>query len=83
MRSNPITTSDWHAATERSNELFQEADRLNAIAYELLTHAAESPEAMERYKNARDAADAKTLEGKRAWEEARAKLIKRKQKSPQ
>ncbi|CAI8794999.1 Phasin_2 domain-containing protein [Pseudomonas sp. IT-P12] len=76
MKSKPITTSDWHAATERSNDLFQEADRLNAIAYELLTHAAESPEAMQRYKNARDAADAKTLEGKKEWEEARAKLIK-------
>ncbi|WP_438301667.1 hypothetical protein [Pseudomonas sp. NMS19W] len=77
MKCKPITTSDWHAATDRSNELFKEADRLNAIAYELLTHAAESPEAMERYKKAKDAADAKTLEGKKAWDEARAKLNKR------
>ncbi|WP_248739484.1 hypothetical protein [Pseudomonas sp. MWU12-2029] len=77
MKSNPITRSDWHAATDRSNELFKEADRLNAIAFELLTHAAESPEAMKRYTDARDAADAKTLEGKKAWDEARAKLNKR------
>lgn len=76
-RSSPLTTSDWYAATGRSNELFQEADRLNAIAYELLTHAADSPEAMKRYKDARDAADAKTLEGKKAWDEARKRLNRR------
>jgi len=76
-RSRSITISDWYAATGRSNELFQEADRLNVIAYELLTHAADSPEAMERYKDARDAADAKTLEGKKAWDEARGRLNRR------
>lgn len=78
MKCSSITTSDWYAATDRSNELFQEADRLNAIAYELLTHAAESPEAMIMFQNARNAADAKVLEGKKAWDEARAKLSKQK-----
>jgi len=72
MKNNPITTSAWHEATDRSSELFKEADRLNAIAYELLTHAADSPEAMIEFQNARAAADAKTLEGKKAWDEARA-----------
>jgi hypothetical protein len=32
---------------------------------------------MERYKDARDAADAKTLEGKKAWDEARGRLNRR------
>ncbi|THF26498.1 hypothetical protein E5170_27205 [Pseudomonas atacamensis] len=72
MKNNPVTTTAWHEATDRSNELFQEADRLNAIAYELLAHAADSPEAMIEFKKARAAADAMSLEGKRAWDQARA-----------
>ncbi|MBR7196854.1 hypothetical protein [Pseudomonas sp. 14A] len=77
MKNNPVTSSAWHEATDRSNELFQEADRLNAIAYELLAHAADSPGAMEEFKKARAAADAKSLEGKKAWDQARAVFRKK------
>ncbi|WP_434707797.1 hypothetical protein J3P75_18820 [Pseudomonas sp. R1-1] len=77
MRNIPKTVSAWHEATDRANELFQEADRLNAIAYELLTHAADSPEAMIAFQKARAAADAKSLEGKKAWDQARAKFRKK------
>lgn len=77
MRNIPKTVSAWHEATDLANELFQEADRLNAIAYELLTHAADSPEAMIAFQKARAAADAKSLEGKKAWDQARAKFRKK------
>lgn len=74
MKCNPITVSTWHAATDRSNEIFREADRLNDIAYNLLPYAANSAEDALAFQSARAAADAKTLEGKKAWDEARAKL---------
>lgn len=77
MMKNPQTISAWHETTDRTNELFQEADRLNAIAYELLTHAADSPEAMIAFQKARAAADSKSLEGKKAWDQARAKFRKK------
>ena len=77
MKNNPVTSSAWHEATDRSNELFKEADRLNAIAYELLAHAADSPEAMMAFTKARALADAKSLEGKKAWDQARAAFRKK------
>ncbi|WP_434676322.1 hypothetical protein [Pseudomonas sp. D3-10] len=76
MRNNAIISA-WHEATDRTNELFREADRLNAIAYELLAHATDSSEAMIAFQNARAAADAKSLEGKKAWDQARAVFRKK------
>ncbi|MFJ7797185.1 hypothetical protein [Pseudomonas sp. NPDC096950] len=74
MKCNTITVSTWHAATDLSNELFREADRLNDIAYDLLPNVANSPEDALAFQTARAAADAKTLEGKRSWDKARAEL---------
>ncbi len=74
MKCNAITKSKWHDATDLSNELFREADRLDAIAFDLLADAATSPEAAKRFHDARDAANNKYVEAKQSWDAARAKL---------
>lgn len=74
MKCNAIIKSNWHDATDLSSELFREADRLNAIAYDLLDDAASSPDAAKRFHEARDAANAKYIEAKQAWDFARVKL---------
>lgn len=74
MKCNAITKSNWHDATDLSNELFREADLLDAVAFDLLGDAASSPEAAKRFHDARDAANAKYVQAKQAWDAARVKL---------
>lgn len=68
------TKSSWKHATEHSNELFKEADELDALAFDLLSEAPNSPEDAKRFHDARDAANAKFAEAREAWQEAKVEL---------
>ncbi|QXQ16639.1 hypothetical protein [Pseudomonas tolaasii] len=80
MKGKAISQSLWHDATEHSNELFKEADRLDDVAYELLNDAPTSEEAAHKFHVAKNEADEKRIEARAAWEEARSQLQNRRQR---
>lgn len=80
MEGKAISQSLWHHATEHSNALFKEADRLDDVAYGLLNEAPNSEEAAHKFHVAKNQADEKRIEARAAWEEARSQFQNRNQR---
>ncbi|MEJ5278557.1 hypothetical protein WH299_04670 [Pseudomonas sp. MYb541] len=74
MRHQKISKRIWAEETAESNRLFAEADHLNEIAYALLSVRPTTDETIRKFQAAKDLADAKYAEARRAWEEARSHL---------
>lgn len=74
MSSKPISKRIWREETAESNRLFAEADQLNEIAYGLMTHGPTNDDTVRNFQAAKDAADAKYEEARRAWEKAKVHL---------
>lgn len=74
MRCKVISKRIWTEETAESNRLFAEADRLNAEAYALLSVRPTTDDTVRNFQAAKDLADAKYLEARKAWEEARSHL---------
>lgn len=74
MSSKPISKRIWREETADSNRLFAEADRLNEIAYGLLIDGPTNDDAVGSFQAAKDAADAKYEEARRAWEKTKVHL---------
>lgn len=75
MKSKQIMKTEWREATERSSELFREVDRLDDMAYQLLSVTPVSPEAADKFHEAKNEARAKYVEARQAWSEAKIKLV--------
>lgn len=74
MRCKVISKRIWTEETSESNRLFAEADRLNEEAYALLSVRPTTDDTVRSFQAAKDLADAKYLEARKAWEEARSHL---------
>lgn len=74
MRCKVISKRIWTEETAESNRLFAEADRLNEEAYALLSVRPTTDHTVRSFQAAKDLADAKYLEARKAWEEARSHL---------
>ncbi|AKS04666.1 hypothetical protein [Pseudomonas trivialis] len=74
MSSKPISKRIWREETADSNRLFAEADHLNTIAYELLSDRPTNNDTVRNFQAAKDAADAKYEEARKAWEKAKVHL---------
>ncbi|MFP3493576.1 hypothetical protein SB759_05070 [Pseudomonas sp. SIMBA_059] len=74
MKCKPITRAQWEKETATSNRLFAEADRLNDIAYALLSERPASADTIKQFQAAKDAANAKYEEAHAAWNLAREHL---------
>ena len=74
MRCKVISKRIWTEETAESNRLFAEADRLNEEAYALLSVRPTTDDTVRSFQAAKDNADAKYLEARKAWEEARSHL---------
>lgn len=74
MRCKVISKRIWTEETAESNRLFAEADRLNEEAYALLSVRPTTDDTVRNFQAAKDLADAKYLEARKAWEEARSHL---------
>ncbi|SDV04259.1 hypothetical protein [Pseudomonas mucidolens] len=70
-KAKPITQPEWCPAREQSNELFREADRLDDKAYQLLSITPISAETAQKFHEAKNAARAKYLEARKAWNDAK------------
>ena len=74
MRCKVISKRTWTEETAESNRLFSEADRLNDEAYALLSVSPSSDDTVRSFQAAKDLADAKYVEARKSWEEARSHL---------
>lgn len=74
MRCKAISKRIWTEETAESNRLFAEADHLNEIAYELLGDRPTTDDTVRNFQAAKDAADAKYDEARKAWETAKSHL---------
>lgn len=74
MRHKERSKRIWIEETAESNRLFAEADHLNEIAYALLSERPTTDETVRNFQAAKDLADAKYAEARKAWEEARSHL---------
>ncbi|CRM37686.1 hypothetical protein [Pseudomonas sp. 37 R 15] len=74
MQHQKISKRIWVEETTESNRLFAEADHLNEIAYALLSVRPTTDETIRKFQAAKDLADAKYAEARKAWEEARSHL---------
>lgn len=73
MRCKVISKRTW-TETAESNRLFAEADSLNDAAYALLSVRPTSDNTVRSFQAAKNLADAKYAEARKAWEEARSHL---------
>ncbi|WAT26273.1 hypothetical protein [Pseudomonas sp. GXZC] len=74
MRCKAISKRAWAEETAESNRLFAEADVLNELAYALLSDRPTTDETVRNFQAAKDLADAKYEEARRAWESAKLHL---------
>ena len=74
MQHQKISKRIWVEETRESNRLFAEADHLNEIAYAVLSVRPTTDETIRTFQAAKDLADAKYAEARKAWEEARSQL---------
>ncbi|WP_236203915.1 hypothetical protein [Pseudomonas protegens] len=77
MKGNPITKDVWLDATKHSNQLFLEAHRLDALAYELLDNRNIDEHTFQNFQIAKDKASRKYAEAKAAWEEVKSTINSR------
>ncbi|QXI26334.1 hypothetical protein [Pseudomonas vanderleydeniana] len=64
------TKARWLAATEQSNRLFKQADKLEDAAYDLLSDGIVTSDTLEKFRIAKDEAAAKYAQARMAWEQA-------------
>lgn len=74
MKRKSISKRTWKEETADSNRLFAEADRLNEKAYDLLSDRPTTDNTVKNFQTAKDAADAKYEEARKAWEKAKSHL---------
>lgn len=71
VKYRKATRARWLEATQRSNQLFKEADKLDDKAYELLSDGVVTSDTLEKFRLAKEDAGAKYAQARKAWDEAK------------
>jgi hypothetical protein len=74
MQRLEIPKRIWIETTTESNRLFAEADHLNEVAYALLGERPTTDDTVKKFQAAKDMADAKYAQARKAWGEAKSLL---------
>lgn len=74
MKCKVISKRIWIEETSESNRLFAEADHLNDLAYALLGERPTTDDTIKKFRVAKDLADAKYAEARKAWADAKSHL---------